>query len=77
MTTGAAGQGMSVYEIRVRGALPAGGLDWCEGLTVAPGAAPGEVVLTAPLADQAALHGLLNWLFSLNLTLLELRRREG
>jgi len=60
------------YEIRVRGLL--GGM--------LLGAFPGlraqahgtETVLTGPLADQAALYGLLSQIEALGLELLEVRR---
>jgi hypothetical protein len=46
------------YEIRVRGQLDGRWSAWFDGLAVTDGA-DGEAVLTGPVADQAALHGLL------------------
>jgi hypothetical protein len=34
----------------------------------------GEAVITSPMLDQAALHGLLNQVFGLNLTLISVCR---
>jgi hypothetical protein len=45
------------YEIRVAGSLPDHWSDWFEGLTLTQ--QDGETLLTGPLADQAALYGLL------------------
>ena len=61
------------YEIRVRGLL---------GKTLLLGAFPGmcarahekETVLSGPVADQAALHGVLAEIEAFGLELLELRR---
>jgi hypothetical protein len=47
-----------VYEIRVRGHLSACWSDWFDGLQIS-NESNGESVLIVPLADQAALHGLL------------------
>jgi hypothetical protein len=47
-----------LYQIRVRGHLSDRRAAWFDGLTIEnrPG---GEAVLSGPLADQAALHGVL------------------
>ena len=47
-----------VYQIRVRGHLGRQWADWFGGLTVTP-EDTGNTLLTGPVADQAALHGLL------------------
>lgn len=58
------------YEVRVQGQLDESWSDWFNGATVAcedePGG-PGSTILIARL-DQAALRGLLNRLWDLNLT---------
>ena len=51
------GQAM-VYQIRVRGHLGSQWTDWFGGLTVTL-EDNGETLLTGPVVDQAALHGLL------------------
>ena len=60
------------YEIRVRGLLGGALLGAFSGLHAR--AQGTETVLTGPLADQAALYGVLAQLEALGLELLELRR---
>jgi len=48
----------TVYQIRVKGHLDSQWADWFGGLTVTP-QDNGETLLTGPVVDQAALHGLL------------------
>jgi len=60
------------YEIRVRGVL--GGLLLDAFPDLRAQAYGAETVLTGPLADQAALYGLLAQLEALGLELLEVRR---
>jgi hypothetical protein len=61
------------YEIRVRGVLDRHWSVWFEGLELRsePG---GVTVLAGPVADQAALHGLLAKVRDLGLPLLSVRR---
>jgi hypothetical protein len=47
-----------LYEIRVRGHLDARWAEWFEGLTITL-EENGNTLLTGPVIDQAALHGLL------------------
>jgi hypothetical protein len=47
-----------VYQIRVKGHLGPEWTDWFGGLTVTP-TDNGNTLLTGPVVDQAALHGLL------------------
>ena len=47
-----------VYQVRLRGHLGGQWTDWFGGLTVSL-EENGETLLTGPVADQAALHGLL------------------
>ncbi len=46
------------YEIRVRGALDARWSSWFEGMHVVSNES-GDTTISGPVADQAALHGLL------------------
>jgi hypothetical protein len=46
------------YEIRIKGHLDTRWADWFEGLTITR-TEHGETLLAGPVADQAALHGLL------------------
>jgi hypothetical protein len=64
----------ALYEIRVKGHLDVSWSDWLDGLDIEPQAG-GETLLTGPIRDQAALHGLLNKIRDLGLPLLYVRRR--
>ena len=58
-----------VYEIRLKGHLDAKWADWFDGLTITR-ADNGETLLRGPLADQAALHGVLRKVRDLGLPLI-------
>ena len=60
------------YAIRVRGALDPAWSSWFEGMDVQSDR-PGETVIAGPVADQAALHGLLTRVRDLGLPLLSVR----
>jgi hypothetical protein len=57
------------FEIHVKGHLNSQWSDWLEGLQVTL-LDDGEMILGGRLEDQAALMGVLNRLYALNLTLL-------
>jgi hypothetical protein len=57
------------YEIHIRGHLDESWSDWLEGLEVKL-LENGEMILFGHIGDQAALMGILNKLYRLNLTLL-------
>lgn len=61
------------YEIRVAGHLTDGWSDWFEGLAIR-NEPNGDTILGGPLADQAALLGVLNKIHTLNLTLISVYR---
>lgn len=61
------------YEIRVEDVLQNGWSSWFEGLEVRRGA-HGESILSGPLPDQAALHGVLAKIRDLNLRLISVTR---
>ena len=64
------------YEIRVQGHLDTRWADWFEGLCLTH-QSDGTTLLQGPVADQAALHGLLAKVRDLGLPLVAvLRRRE-
>jgi hypothetical protein len=63
------------YEIRLKGHLDARWADWFAGLTIT-WEDNGETQLTGPVADQAALHGLLRKVRDLGLPLLSVLRVE-
>jgi hypothetical protein len=60
------------YEIRLAGHLPERWSAWFEGLTIRNDP-NGEALLSGPLADQAALLGVLNRIQALNLELISVK----
>jgi len=62
-----------IYEIRVAGHLSPQWVDWFEGLTITL-EEDGNTLLTGPVADQAALHGLLKKVRDLGLSLLSINQ---
>jgi hypothetical protein len=56
------------YAIRIEGHLDAHWNDWFDGLTITL-QANGETLLTGPIVDQAALHGILRKVRDLGLPL--------
>ena len=63
------GAGGGFFEIHVKGHLNSKWSDWLEGLEVRL-LDNGEMILSGIIVDQAALLGILNKLYRLNLTLL-------
>jgi hypothetical protein len=61
------GQPMA-YQIRIKGHLGSQWADWFEGLTITL-EEDGDTLLTGPVIDQAALHGLLKKVRDLGLPL--------
>jgi hypothetical protein len=57
-----------IYQMRVRGHLGSDWTDWFEGLTITC-EDNGDTLLTGPVIDQAALHGLLKKVRDLGLQL--------
>ncbi len=64
-----------LYEIRIKGHLDDRWADWFEGLTITL-EDNGDTLLTGPVVDQAALHGLLRKVRDLGLPLLSVMRVE-
>jgi hypothetical protein len=58
-----------VYQIRINRHLDESWFDWFSPLVIV-NEPKGEATLTGPIRDQAELHGLLDRIFDLNLTLL-------
>ena len=62
-----------VYQIRIKGHLGRQWTDWFGGLTLTL-EDNGETLLTGPVVDQAALHGLLRKVRDLGMPLLSVTR---
>ena len=62
-----------VYQIRVKGHLGSQWQDWFGGLTVTM-EDNGETLLTGPVIDQAALHGLIRKVRDLGMPLVSVFR---
>jgi hypothetical protein len=65
-----------IYQIKVKGILDEQWSDWFDGMTVKPHSHE-DTTLTGLIRDQAALHGLLNKIRDLGLTLLSIRRIDS
>ncbi|MDR0346217.1 MAG: hypothetical protein LBI49_24480 [Nocardiopsaceae bacterium] len=63
------------YEIRVEGLLDDRWADWFGGLQV--GADGTQTVISGPIPDQPALHGLLTKIRDLGLCLISVRRLDA
>ena len=64
-----------VYQIRIKGHLGPQWADWFGGLTITLEEG-GETLLTCPVADQAALYGLLRKVRDLGLPLISVTRAQ-
>lgn len=67
--------GAEYYQIKVKGLLDQTWREWFEGMTITY--KKNETILTGQIKDQAALHGLLNRIRDLNLTLLLVERLDS
>jgi hypothetical protein len=73
MTKGHIPSKSALYEIRVKGNLDPQWSDWFDGFTLTE-QENDETVLTGPVADQPALHGLLARIRDLGLLLLSVQQ---
>ncbi len=64
-----------IYQIRIKGHLDRKWADWFAGLSITSQAS-GETLLTGPVLDQAALHGLLRKVRDVGLPLVAVIRIE-
>lgn len=62
---------MTIYQIHLKGHLDPNWSQWFDNLTITH-TAHGTTILTGPIADQAALYGLLIMLRNLGIQLLAL-----
>jgi len=60
------------YEIRVKGRLAPRWSAWFDGLTIDTDTDDGTTAISGPIVDQSALHGLLQRLRDVGLTLVSL-----
>ena len=62
------------YEIKIKGVLTKKTMDWFDSMLInvehKSGHAP-HTILTCQVRDQAELYGILNWIHSLNMQLLQ------
>jgi hypothetical protein len=63
------------YQIRITGQLGSRWADWFEGLTITLDG--GDTLITGPVVDQAALHGLLKRVRALGMPLVSVRPVES
>ena len=64
------------YQIRVKGHLGVDWADWFGGLTITL-EDDGDTLLTGPVIDQAALHGLLKKVRDLGMTLVSVNQVQS
>ena len=64
---------MDIYEFRLKGHLDDRWSEWFGGLAVQR-QEDGTTVLVGPVVDQAALHGVLNGIRDLGLTIISVQR---
>lgn len=62
-----------IYQIKIKGHLDDRWADWFEGMTFTR-ASDGTTILSGPVTDQAALHGILNGIRDLGLSLVSVQR---
>jgi hypothetical protein len=65
-----------LYEIRIKGHLDSRWANWFEGLTITLEES-GNTLLTGPVADQSALHGLLRKVRDTGMSLLSVNHKEN
>jgi len=65
----------TIYRIKLNGRLDRKWSDWFDQMEISTEG--DQTILTGPVADQAALHGLLIRIRDLNLTLLSVERLES
>jgi hypothetical protein len=67
--------GAPIYEIRVMGRLDQQWSDWFDGMAISPDE-EGATLITGPVVDDAALHGLLKKVRDAGLRLLSVNRAD-
>lgn len=64
-----------IYQIRIEGQLDQQWTDWFEGVSITR-QEDGTTILTGPIVDQSALHGLLKKVRDLGMPLVSVNRIE-
>ncbi len=67
------------YQVRINGHLDETWSDWFEGMTITPEEVPDclpTTLIAGFLPDQAALHGIIDRIGALGLTILSVERKE-
>jgi hypothetical protein len=64
-----------IYQIRIKGLLDRQWTDWFGGMTISQ-TEDGDTLLTGPIEDQAALHGLLRKVRDLGMPLVSVESSE-
>ena len=72
----ATNQNPTQYQIYIKGHLDERRMRWFEGLDVTP-LPDGKTVISGPISDQAALHGLLNRIRDLGMELISVQPKTG
>jgi hypothetical protein len=65
-----------IYQVRLKGHLGSQWSDWFEGFTITL-KEDGDTLLTGPVPDQAALHGLLKKVRDLGMPLVSINRVQS
>jgi hypothetical protein len=65
-----------IYEICIEGHLESSWCSWFDGLQISR-TPEGATLLSGPLPDQAALHGVLMKVRDLGLVLVSVKRKDG
>ena len=65
-----------IYQIRIKGFLDRQWTDWFGGMTISP-TEDGDTLLTGPVEDQAALHGLLRKVRDSGMSLVSVGPAQG
>ncbi len=81
MPHAAAGNGIYVkepyrYEVHIKEPLDPRWVSWFEGMTISQ-AENRETVLSGPVVDRSALHGMLAMIGELNLTLISVKKIDS
>lgn len=66
-------EGQKIYQIKIKEYLDERWADWFEGMTFTH-ESDGTTTLSGPITDQAALHGVLNGIRDLGLSLISVQR---